>query len=155
MRMRLVIPAVVFALSLGFAPSAWAAPPTQATGTLGPVAGSITFTGVRTADGNTFIDFTAIEAFTGGFAGTGDDVGTVVFYASGGVTVQAVEMFAGTVNGVPGTLVLRGEGAGVPSAVQGHLVILSGTGDLANLRGQGTFVAIVGVGGPYSMQIHF
>jgi len=61
-----------------------------------------------------------------------------------------------TVNGVSGTVHVRYEGTADPvtGAFQGQFVIVSGTGDLANLRGQGTMWADES-GAWYTIQYHF
>ena len=76
MRMRLVIPAVVFALSLGVAPSVGATPPTQATATYSTLLSPPTLTVIRTADGNT--TYAVVDSFvwTGGISGTAADTAT-------------------------------------------------------------------------------
>lgn len=103
---------------------------------------------VRTAGPNTFLSGpTATDDWTGDFAGTATQDFVLVNhpvadfnYYSGLIT------FTGTVLDEEGTLVMKANGkqAGgtlAPSAAQwtGHWVIISGTGDLENLRGQGTF----------------
>jgi hypothetical protein len=67
--------------------------------------------------------------------------------------------FEGTVNDKEGTLLIhlnaKGISGGSPGTLKGTWVIISGTGDLANLRGQGTFTnAGMGVFS-YKGQIHF
>src|SRR5919204_5095657 len=89
MRMRLVIPAVVFALSLGVAPSVGATPPTQATATSTVL--SFTQTVIRTADGNTTYAFADTFVWMGGISGAATETGTYTVHSNGRATGRAVE----------------------------------------------------------------
>ncbi len=134
-----------------------AIPPTPATGTVTVV--GFTFTDVRNAKDNTIIDFTQNTNSIGTFAGTTEDVGTIILQPSGDFNFKIRSTFTGTVDGKSGTLVFevvgKGEG-GIPGGtVRSHFVILSGTGDLANLHGQGNLEGTSGVNATYSGQIHF
>jgi uncharacterized membrane protein len=74
---------------------------------------------------------------------------------------KMVRTFEGTVNGKAGTLIIHLTATGVMGAPAGTLkgkwVIISGTGELANLQGQGTFTNVGGGSGAfaYEGQIHF
>ena len=89
---------------------------------------------------------------------TGTFEGVMTHTLSEGRADMAV--FVGWVDGRFGTLdmlILRTWGdAGIPG-LRGDWVILSGTGGLETLRGQGSFVldSFDPVGGPYQGQIHF
>lgn len=79
--------------------------------------------------------------WTGTFTGTSTENGKVVIRCSGEVTFKALVTFQGSVAGRSGTMWMKVVGS-KPDARgewQGSFVILKGTGDLANLRGQGTW----------------
>ncbi len=131
--------------------------PTSATGAI--TVTSFTPTEVRNVNGNTITDFTQSANLVGTFTGTTADVGTIVQHPTGDFNFKIRHTFTGTVDGKSGTMVLevagKGEG-GVPGGtLRGQFVILSDTGELANLHGQGNFDGIAGDGGTYSGQIHF
>jgi hypothetical protein len=132
-----------------------AAPPIMATGTIN--AGNPTSTGVKMANGNTFLigEFDQ-DSFTGTFSGTAPNVFSAVINPSG-LNVQIYYTFTGTVNGKSGTLTIKfqgnGEGIGLP--IQGKMVILSGTGDLANLHGVLDIAGVAGAYLHYTGMIHF
>ena len=110
----------------------------------------------KVAGGNLFRYGEEIGTWTGTFEGTSEDYFELVVHPSGFVTCQGQINFDGIVKGKSGTMVILFVGKknleiGLWS---GKWVILSGTGDLANLRGKGTWE------GPsfnldYSGQIHF
>jgi hypothetical protein len=66
-------------------------------------------------------------------------------------------VFTGCVGDLCGTLLLRvqGTGGGPHADYSTKMVVLSGTGDLANVHGQGTSQARTGQGGTYSLNLHF
>ena len=123
-----------------------------------------TIVDVRMADGNTFLTTTEEGIWTGTFVGTSREEGQVVIHRSGFWSFNGLVFFDEvTVDDKSGTLVMSavGKRADVFTDWQGKWVILSGTGDLANLRGQGTWW---GPGAPdvgqwgdiyYSGNIHF
>ena len=116
-----------------------------------------------TDDGNVFISADADEKFTGTFDGTAYDVFTMVIHPEGFITGRGRTLFSGTVEGRSGTLVIQWVGNTKNDLAYWWFmwVILSGTGELANLRGQGTCwgpgPAGPGVWGGVDMsgQIHF
>jgi len=110
----------------------------------------------KVAGGNTFRYGEEEGTWTGTFDGTSEDYFEVIMHPSGFVTCQGQINFDGTVNGKSGTMVILfvGKKNLETGLWSGKWVILSGTGDLANLRGKGTWE------GPsfdldYSGQIHF
>jgi hypothetical protein len=116
---------------------------------------------VREADGNQFLYATEDEDWQGDFVGTGDATFTVGIFSSGFWNVWLRSTFTGTVLGdKEGTMVLQLVGK-KPAGEDwyGQWVIISGTGDLANARGRGTWGGPgFGAEGPditYSGQIHF
>ena len=95
----------------------------------------------RVADGNTFIYAIEWEDWAGDFEGTGEAVFRVGMFSSAGFwNVWLRTTFTGTVNGESGTLVIQLVGK-KPEGEDwyGQWVILSGTGELADLRGRGTW----------------
>ena len=139
-----------------------ATPPTTASGTV-----DYTFdvTGMREADGNTFLYAIEWEDWMGDFEGTAVAFFRVEVFSSGSMNVWLRSTFTGTVNDESGTLVIQLVGKKpLGEDWYGQWVIISGTDELANLRGQGAW------GGPgyrsdikipgdpdlwYEGQIHF
>ena len=121
------------------------------------------FNVIRVAGGNTFIYADDDALFTGTFDGTGYDVFTLEIHPKGFATGRGRTLFTGEVDGKSGTLVIQWVGNTKNDLGWWWFkwVILSGTGDLANLRGQGTSWG-PGPAGPgvwggvdYSGKIHF
>ena len=119
---------------------------------------------VRFADGNMFFEATSEDVWTGTFEGHSHCVERVVIHPSGSWNAEGLCTFEScTVTGESGTLVIHfvGTKPGPTADWSGRWVILSGTGDLANLHGQGTWwgpgAPAPGVEGfvDYSGQIHF
>lgn len=94
---------------------------------------------VREARGNTYMDIFEFGRWTGEFEGTSEEHGKVVIHRSGKVFFWGSVSFEGKVKGKPGTLELfvHGSKPDATSDWQGRWVIVSGTGDLATLRGRG------------------
>ena len=113
--------------------------------------------GRREADGNIFISAGEIDTFTGTFRGTGYGEFQVVIHPEGFKTGQGQDLFTGTVLGKSGTCVIKW--AGNTNNDLGYWdfmwVILGGTGELANLRGQGTAWGPGPAGVDYSGEIVF
>ena len=117
----------------------------------------------RWADGNRFLETTEVGEWSGTFEGVSTEAGHVVAHSSGFRSFRAIVSFEGEVDGKQGTLEMSvvGKKADASSDWQGKWVILSGTGELATLRGQGTWWG-PGAPGPgewgdihYGGQIHF
>jgi len=100
-----------------------------------------TIVDVRVAGGNTFLSTTEEGIWTGTFEGDSTEDGTVVIHSLGFWSFNAIVSFQGEVNGKSGTLEMSvvGSRPDVFADWQGKWVILSGTGDLATLHGQGTW----------------
>ena len=139
--------------------SVHATPLTPASGTWTYIPADMTLT--RSADGNTFYEAKSIDIVTGTFEGPGTGVDILVLHSSGFWTGIGVATFVDCmVDGKSGTLVIRwaAHATAETGLWSGQWVILSGTGELANLRGQGTFWGPVnpeGINYPYSGWIHF
>ncbi len=162
----LMLFAVLAAVALGAAPGAAASPPTPASGTFTYL--SSTFNSMRSAGGNTIIDLSATVSYTGTFSGTSTLHGILIFHSDGTgaqfppwrANFHDVETFAGTVNGVSGTVTFNLNGSNDPTgALKATDTIVSATGDLAGLHGVlsevGTVPAPSGPVGTYTGQIQF
>jgi hypothetical protein len=158
-RMTVLVPVLALLMLFAVAPGisvGHATPLIMATGTA-VATQPFTLTGERTADGNTFLTGTFInDVFTGTFVGTASNVFGLVLNPSG-LKVQLYFTFTGTVNGIPGTCIIKfqGNGEGILMPIKGQWVILSGTDGLANLHGT---LSVEGIGGAflnYNGMIHF
>lgn len=114
----------------------------------------------RLADGNVFVYAKEWETWTGDFEGTAESVFRVTQFSSGFWNVWLRGAFAGMVQGKQGTMVFQLVGK-KPAGEDwyGQWVIISGTGELENLQGQGAWWG-PGFGAPgpdiyYSGSIHF
>ena len=117
------------------------------------------FVVIKQADGNSIVSVTEHGDWTGDFVGASEMVVSGVIHSKGFITFEGVINFDGSVLDKVGTLVIHYSGK-VTSAgeIVSHWVIQSGTGELANLHGQGTLSgAPAGPGDilQYSGQIHF
>ena len=93
----------------------------------------------RLADGNAFYNGPAYATWTGTFDGASTEDYVVVYHSSGFQWYMGEVMFVGTVDGITGTLVIKMQGRKVGEDWSGTWVIISGTGGLTNLHGQGTW----------------
>ena len=112
----------------------------------------------RYADGNAFLSAVEHDTLTGTFEGTGEGPFTVVFHPEGFATGKGRTLWTVTVlEEYSGTLEIRWTGNTKNDLGWWWFmwVILSGTGDLANLRGQGTCWGPGPEGCAISGQIHF
>ncbi len=112
---------------------------------------------VRQAGGNTIVKDVVGLDVTLGVTGSATFERMVIIHADGEYEVHGIITYdTATVLGRSGTLTERFDGTGVMGgAVQGRWVILSGTGGLANMQGQGTLEGAANVAGVYSGQVHF
>jgi hypothetical protein len=135
----------------------YATKPTSAAGNF--VVTSWAITSVRTANGNTFMNFANTETLTGTFVGTSTSAISVIVHPSGDFNVEHIMTFTGTVDGKSGTMIIKfeakGTGFGYGAPVSAQWVIQKGTGGLAGIHGTGTFEGNALIGGAYSGQIHF
>jgi hypothetical protein len=162
----LLLIAALAAIALLATSGAAASPPTVASGTFTTT--SATFNSTREAGGNTIIDVSATLAYTGTFTGTSTLHGLLIFHSDGvgpqfppwRANFHSVEIFTGTVNGVPGTVTFNLNGSNDPSgAIKATYTIVSATGGLAGLHGVLSQVGKIetpsGPFGTYSGQIQF
>ena len=105
--LRLRLPVVVLIVAaVGFsAGGAPASPPATVSGSY--VYTDSWFESFRSAGGNAIIELSATVEYTGTFTGTSTVHGVLVAHADGRATFHDVEVFTGTVNGVPGTVTWR------------------------------------------------
>jgi hypothetical protein len=162
----LMVFAALAAIALVATSGAAASPPTPASGT--STTTSATFNSMREVGGNTIIDLSSTIAYTGTFTGTSTVHGILIFHSDGvgaqfppwRANFHDVEVFTGTVNGVPGTVTFNLNGSNDPSgAVKGTYTIVSATGELAGLHGVLSQVGKIetpsGPFGTYTGQIQF
>lgn len=154
--LRLATLLLVSALSLAVAPAVYADEPVQANGTntvsLSPLS-------VRTADGNTFIDYTFSEDFLGGVIGTRVGSGSLVIHPDGTLSTENSGTFTGTIAGVSGTALFRFSASGTFASAAGRLRVTDGTGGLAGVHAEGTAsgsaTGPTSFAGTYSFKVHF
>jgi hypothetical protein len=156
LRVLLLLVPLAALLAVAGATVAAASPPIPASGTF--TSTSATFNSIRFAGGNTIIDLSAAVSYTGTFNGTSTVDGMLVIHADGSANFHDVEIFTGTVNGVPGTVTLNLSGSNDSEGViRATDVIVGATGELANLHGLlsevGTVPNLNGPVGTYTGQI--
>jgi len=172
-RMMILVPVLALLILFAVAP-VYATEPTQIAGTWGPTA-PVTFIGPeKTAGANHFDVFTNPGKYlTGPIVGTFVQTTTVIYHFGDPNVFPLPEnpalwppadfkwkidrTFTGTVEGKSGTLTMYLEAKGTTpfTNLEGTWVIVDGTGDLANLHGQGTWWKLLGPGLGYEGQIHF
>jgi len=155
-RLRLLLVPLGVLVAIVATTAAAASPPTLASGTVGNTSAS--FNSVRAADGNLIVELTATAAYTGTFTGTSTINGRLIVHADGSASFHDVEIFTGTVNGVPGTVTFELNGSNDAALeVQATATIIDASGELAGLHGVlhevGTVVIPTGPVGTYSGQI--
>jgi hypothetical protein len=156
--LRLRLPVVVLVVAaIGFsAGGAPASPPATVSGSY--VYTDSWFESVRSAGGNVIIELSATVEYTGTFTGTSTVHGILIAHADGSANFRDVEVFTGTVNGVPGTVTLNLAGSNDSGLnLKATSTIVSATGDLAGLHGTLNLAGSVqipqGPFGTYSGQI--
>jgi uncharacterized protein DUF3224 len=155
-RLRLLLVPVTVLVAIVATTGAAASPPSLATGTVGNTSAS--FNSVRAASGNLIIELTATAAYTGTFSGTSTLEGRLTIHADGSANFHDVEIFTGTVNGVPGTVTFNLNGSNnAAQEVRATATIIDASGQLAGLHGVlhevGTVVIPTGPVGTYSGKI--
>jgi hypothetical protein len=155
-RLRLLLVLLTVLVAIVVTTGAAASPPTVASGTVGNT--SSTFNSVRAADGNLIVELTAAAAYTGTFSGTSTLEGRLIIHADGSASFHDVEIFTGTVNGVPGTVTFELNGSNDSAlAVHATATIIDASGELAGLNGVlhevGTVVIPTGPVGTYTGRV--
>ena len=131
---------IPFALALALllpASHAAAAPPSVGTGTvyLYPLAPpQISFHG-----GNQFVSVILATTQTGPVSGPGIESLTAQIHPDGTETFQAWQTVQATVDGRTGVATARIVGTGADGTNSGHITIVSASGGLTGLHGEGTF----------------
>ena len=144
---------VLLALS-PLAPAAHGTTPTEGSGTL--QATSLTPLGERIAGPNVFFSEANTITITGTLLGTLDCQVRGLVRPIGEGTARIICTFTGTVQGHSGTAVLRANETFAGDSANGRFVLAEGTGDLANLHGQGSFTLNFVTGaGTYSGRFQF
>jgi hypothetical protein len=155
----------ISAISLLLVPLLLLAPAAHAT-TVTPAAGTFTTTltslvTVLTVDGNTIFNVAGTIVPTGTFSGSGPIAFLLLVRATGQDYFLGHFTCSCTVLGQSGSIVVGFTATGVfgvGGPLSGHYTILSGTGGLANLHGQGPFSGtqtVTGFEGVYSGHISF
>ena len=145
-------------LSALLIPTVLAKKPTDVTGTWAWTASDWS---VREAGGNIHYSATEHDTFTGTFIGFGEGPFTMTFHPDGFYTGSGRTTFTGEVLGEEGTLVIMWVGMTKWNDAEDawwwwfKWVILSGTGELENLRGQGTCWGPGPAGVVMTGKIHF
>ena len=153
----LLLAACAATLSTIAVTTAFASPPEAISGNV--TYQSSTFNSIRVEGGNTIIDLSATVSYSGTFTGTSQLHGTLIIHKDGSANAHDVEVFTGTVDGVPGTVTLNLNLSSDPAfVVTGKDVITDASGDLTGLRGVLTVNAqvldpLVGPVGTYGGQI--
>jgi hypothetical protein len=156
--MRLPLPFILLVVAaIAAAPGvAPASPPAAVSGSY--VYTDSWFESFRSAGGNAIIELHATVEYTGTFTGTSTVHGKLIAHADGSASFHDVEVFTGTVNGVPGTVTLNLTGSN-DSALDVKITstIVSATGGLKGLHGVLRLAGVVhfpeGPAGTYSGQI--
>jgi hypothetical protein len=124
-----------------------ALPTIEASGTF--IATSTTIHSVTDDKLNEIIDLSSTITYTGTLEGTSTLQGTLTIHHDGSGVFQGVETFTGTLNRIPGMLSFNVTGTSdLYQAIQIDNIVTSGTGALANLRGDLTKYGIIRDDGP-------
>lgn len=156
---RLVIALIIAGFLLLPVATVYATPPEPASGTFSVT--QITGLSIEPAGGGNFIiEQTTAGVFTGTFSGTFVDELRAVLHPNGFVNAQGTITCTCSVAGKSGTIVFNQTSRGpVGASFQGKAIIISATGDLANLHGTFDIQGTVDQNGfatiTYSGQIHF
>jgi len=129
-----VAPLIVCTFLIGSSLAASADEPLQGNGT-----STISFTPVleRTADGNTFIDYTFTETFQGVINGTRVGSGELVIHEDGSFNTINSGTFTGTIAGRSGTAEMSFRVSGTFVSAGASFTVTGGTGGLAGVHAEG------------------
>jgi hypothetical protein len=94
----------------------------------------------RPANGNMHISATELDVFSGTFEGTGIGPFKMTWHSNDVITGSGKTVFTGSVDGKSGTCVIMWVGKTINEEFWWSFkwIIISGTGELSNLRGKGT-----------------
>ncbi len=148
MKLKIVVSLPLLLASAALLLPATFAQPTTASGTYTLTHSMLT--SAITAGPNMIVTQINTFALTGIFQGTAVENVRGLISSTGFVAEQGTATFTGTSNGLSGTTTFVIVGQGTSSSITGHFTIISGTGDLANIRGQGTFQG-TGLTGTYTV----
>ena len=154
--LRFLMLPLVSAVWLGVPSAANADEPVQGGGTF-----TISFTPVpeRTANGNTFIDYTFTETTLGIFDGTRVGSGELVIHADGSLNTINSGTFTGTIAGRSGTAEMSFRGSGTFASAGGSYTVTGGTGRLAGVHAEGkdsgSATGPTTFAGTYSFKVNF
>lgn len=111
----------------------------------------------ETKDGPNLNELHITETFTGDVQGEGAARMLQAQHKDGSASFCAIERVTGTLDGRKGTFLLQDEGSLTGTKVKGRWFVIpgSGTGDLAGLRGDGTFEAELGQHASYLIDYWF
>jgi hypothetical protein len=131
---RMVLFPAVLLLGVAVAPVVYADEPVQGGGTF-----TISFSPIpeRTADGNTFIDYTFTETSLGIVDGTRVGSGELVIHADGSINTANTGIFTGTIAGRSGTAEMDFRGSGTFASAGGTYTVTDGMGGLAGVHATG------------------
>ena len=154
--LRLATLPLVAALSLAVGPAVSAAEPAQANGTF---TFSFSSVSIRTADGNTFVDYTFTETTLGIFDGTRVGSGSAVIHSDGSFNTINSGTFTGTIAGRSGTAEMSFRGSGTFASAGGSYTVTGGTGGLAGVHAEGkdsgSATGPTTFAGTYSVKVNF
>ena len=110
-----------------------------------------------TTGGPSLNELRVTEDFVGDIAGQGAARMLQTLRADGSASFVAVERVVATLDGRSGSFVLQDEGVLAGNHVKGSWFVVqgSGTGDLAGLRGEGSFEAELGQHAAYTLHYWF
>ncbi len=145
----------LLALPLLFLPLASATTPTTVSGSF---TASFTVLTVTVSGGNTIITVTETATLSGFFTGTRIAQGSEIIHPDGTFNAHDTGIFAGTINGMSGTLVINGESTGIGVTGAGNFTVGQGTEGLTGMHAQGPFqftaTGPTTTAGSYSIQLH-
>jgi hypothetical protein len=140
MKRRVILLLCVVVLSgLAFVPAAAAAPPIDVSGKWTWAVIDEQWVDGKIAGGNAFFSGAENGTWTGTFNGTAYETFAGVVHRDGNMWVKFTINFAGTVVGRTGTMVMEMVTLATKFSVDGSWRIVSGTDELAGLKGEGTW----------------
>ena len=132
--LRFAMLPLVSAACLAVAPAAYADEPVEGVGTF-----TISFSAApeRTADGNTFLEYTFIENSLGIAHGVRVGSGELVIHPDGSFNTANTGVFTGTIAGRSGTAEMDFRGSGTFAHAAGSYTVTHGTGGLSGVHAEG------------------